>query len=305
MRSPSPKSADTPPPSSSSTSGSCGARASIQRPWWAATWIWGDGSHHRRCARGATHATSDPDIYRPLGNDRRGGGQNLEVLCRLSESSTLAALDAELAGLTEVAREARLANERAARAYSAIVQARVGGRLTSSGAPHADERGGLSCWSRQPTPPVCCCCAPPAVDVRSLLARRSGRRRDGSRAHWSSKGSCRGSVRRAWPSGGAAAVRGLLSVAASVLRRPRGIFDRWRRNRGSRSRSARWSVSPSRFRRCSKSVRVNLRDTLQEEGRSGTAGRSTQWMRQALIGGETACYAPCCSSARCYCCARS
>ena len=35
-------------------------------------------------------------------------------------------------------------------------------------------------------------------------------------------------------------------------------------------------------------LRVNLRDTLQEEGRSGTQGRRTNWMRQLLIGAETA-----------------
>ena len=35
-------------------------------------------------------------------------------------------------------------------------------------------------------------------------------------------------------------------------------------------------------------LRVNLRDTLQEEGRSGTQGRRTIWMRQLLIGAETA-----------------
>jgi predicted permease len=35
-------------------------------------------------------------------------------------------------------------------------------------------------------------------------------------------------------------------------------------------------------------LRVNLRDTLQEEGRSGTPGRRAAWMRQILIGAETA-----------------
>ena len=35
-------------------------------------------------------------------------------------------------------------------------------------------------------------------------------------------------------------------------------------------------------------LRVNLRDTLQEEGRSGTTSRRSQWMRQVLIGAETA-----------------
>jgi predicted permease len=35
-------------------------------------------------------------------------------------------------------------------------------------------------------------------------------------------------------------------------------------------------------------LRVNLRDTLQEEGPRGTPGRRTAWMRQLLIGAETA-----------------
>src|SRR4029453_1559609 len=55
---------------------------------------------------------SDPDIYRPLGNDTRGGGQNLEMLCRLTAGSTKAALDAELASLTEEARRAELITPR-------------------------------------------------------------------------------------------------------------------------------------------------------------------------------------------------
>ena len=35
-------------------------------------------------------------------------------------------------------------------------------------------------------------------------------------------------------------------------------------------------------------LRLNLRDTLHEEGRSGTMSRRSVWMRQALIGAETA-----------------
>ena len=34
-------------------------------------------------------------------------------------------------------------------------------------------------------------------------------------------------------------------------------------------------------------LRLNLRDTLHEEGRSGTMSRRSVWMRQALIGAET------------------
>src|SRR4029450_10005942 len=35
-------------------------------------------------------------------------------------------------------------------------------------------------------------------------------------------------------------------------------------------------------------LRLNLRDTLHEEGRSGTMSRRSVWIRQALIGAETA-----------------
>ena len=56
---------------------------------------------------------SDPDIYRPLARDARGGGQNLSVLCRLAEGASAAGLNGELAGLLEEARRRRLADSTA------------------------------------------------------------------------------------------------------------------------------------------------------------------------------------------------
>ena len=51
---------------------------------------------------------SDADIFRPLGRDARGNGQNLTVLCRLGDDSSVAALNGELAGLLEEGRRQKL-----------------------------------------------------------------------------------------------------------------------------------------------------------------------------------------------------
>jgi FtsX-like permease family len=231
---------------------------------------------------------SDPDIYRPLGNDRRSGGQNLEVLCRLSESSTLAALDAELAGLTEVAREARLANERAARAYSATSR-------------HESEVGSLRPALLTLMNAVALVLLVAAANTTGLLLlRAAGRRRE--IAVRTALGAAPRRIARALVIEGLVLaagsgvlgflaapllVRGLLSVAPAFYGDLAafsidGVVIAAAVALGALVGLA-VSIPP-----LLEVLRVNLRDTLQEEGRSGTAGRSTQWMRQALIGGETA-----------------
>ncbi len=231
---------------------------------------------------------SDADIYRPLGNDRRGGGQNMEVLCRLSESSTIAALDAELAGLTDAAREARLANERTSRAYSATPR-------------HEWEFGAFRPALLSLMSAVALVLLVAAANTTGLLLlRAAGRRRE--IAVRTALGAAPRRIARtlvieglvlATVSGGVGLitapllVRGLLAVAPAfygqlatfsidtiVLATAAGLCTLV---------GLAVSVPP-----LLEVLRVNLRETLQEEGRSGTAGRRTQWMRQALIGAETA-----------------
>ena len=231
---------------------------------------------------------SDADIYRPLGNDRRGGGQNLEVLCRLTESSTVAALDAELAGLTDAAREARLANERTTRAYTATPR-------------HEWEFGSLRPALLTLMSAVALVLLVAAANTTGLLLlRAAGRRRE--IAVRTALGAAPRRIARALVieglvlsmlSGGVGLVaaplliRGLLAVAPAFY----GELATF---------SIDTTVIAAAIGLCAlvglavsvppllEVLRVNLRDTLQEEGRSASAGRRTQWMRQALIGAETA-----------------
>jgi len=72
---------------------------------------------------GARHTRpSDPDIYRPLGRDARGGGQNLQMICRRHDSASASALNAELAALLEEGRRRGLFSDRVTVAYSAMTR---------------------------------------------------------------------------------------------------------------------------------------------------------------------------------------
>ena len=231
---------------------------------------------------------SDADIYRPLGNDRRGGGQNLEVLCRLTESSTVAALDAELAGLTDAAREARLATERTTRAYTATPR-------------HEWEFGTLR-------PPLLTLMSAVALvllvaaanTTGLLLLRAAGRRRE--IAVRTALGAAPRRIARALVIEGL--VLSMISGGVGLLAAPlliRGLLAVAPAFYGELATfSIDTTVIAAAIGLCAlvglavsvppliEVLRVNLRDTLQEEGRSASAGRRTQWMRQALIGAETA-----------------
>ena len=231
---------------------------------------------------------SDPDIYRPLGNDRRGGGQNLEVLCRLTESSTSAALDAELAGLTNAAREARLANERTARAYTATPR-------------HEWEFGSLRPALLTLMSAVALVLLVAAANTTGLLLlRAAGRRRE--IAVRTALGAAPRRIARALVIEGL--VLSMVSGVVGLLAAPlliRGLLAVAPAFYGELATFSIDSiVIATAIGLCTllglavsvppllEVLRVNLRDTLQEEGRSGSAGRRTQWMRQALIGAETA-----------------
>lgn len=230
----------------------------------------------------------DADIYRPLGNDSRGGGQNLDVLCRLTESAAASALDAELAGLTDQARRARLISDRTALAYSALAR-------------HEWEFGHLRPQLTTLMIAVALVLLVAAANTTGLLlVRATGRRREiGVRAALGASPSRiarvlvgEGMLLSTLAGGVALAaapllVRALLSVApqyygelavfsidALVLAAAVGL--------GGLVGLA-VSLPP-----LIEVLRLNLRDTLQEEGRSGTSGRRVIWIRHVLIGAETA-----------------
>jgi predicted permease len=230
----------------------------------------------------------DADIYRPLGADARGGGQNLEILCRLQPSASPGGLNAELGGLLVEARRARVASDRTTVAYSALAR-------------HDWEFGWLRPQLNTLLFAVVLVLLVAAANTTGLLlVRASGRRREVA-------------VRTAL---GASPVRiaqtlvveGVLLAAVSAAI---GLLAAPLLVRGLLSVAPAFYVELASFTIDAAVIgvalalclviglavalppllevlRVNLRDTLQEEGRSGTQGRRTIWMRHLLIGAETA-----------------
>lgn len=228
----------------------------------------------------------DAEIYRPLGNDGRGIGQNLDVVCRRTE--TAAALDAELAGLTAEARRARLIGDRTLRAYEAMPR-------------HEWEFGSLRSSLVMLLVAVALVLLVAAANTTGLLlVRAAGRSRE--IAVRTALGARPGRIARSLIVEGlvlsglsgviglAAApllVRGLLAVAPTYYAELAAF-------------TIDTAVVASALALCAlvglivslppmmEVLRVNLRDTLQDEGRSSTASRRTLWTRQLLIGSETA-----------------
>ena len=231
---------------------------------------------------------SDPDIYRPLGRDARGGGTNLEMMCRLRGAATPAALNAELAGLLEEGRRRRLFGDRSTAAYSAMTR-------------HEFEFGAFRPQLNTLLLAVALVLVAAAANTTGLLlVRASGRRREiavrtalgarpkriartliieglllaavsGALAILAAPLLVRGLLAVAPPFYGELAafeISGLVVAAAALLCTVVGLAV---------------ALPP-----LLEVLRVNLRDTLQEEGRSGTQGRRSVWMRQLLIGAETA-----------------
>ncbi len=231
---------------------------------------------------------SDADILRPLGRDARGNGQNLTVLCRLGDGSSAAALNGELAGLLEEGRRQKLVGARERVAYSAITQ-------------HEWEFGALRPQLNTLLFAVALVLLAAAANTTGLLlVRAAGRRREIA-------------VRTALGAGPqriarALIVEGLLlaGVAGAV-----GLFGAPLLVRGLLAAAPAYYgelasfdidaiVVAAALLLCAvvglsvalppllEVMRVNLQATLQEEGRSGTQGRRSVWMRQLLIGAETA-----------------
>ena len=231
---------------------------------------------------------SDPDIYRPLGRDPRGMGQNLSNVCRLVSGASLVALTTELQGLLDEARRQKLASERTTVPYSALTR-------------HESEYGLLRPQLNILLAAVALVLLAAAANTTGLLlVRASGRRREiGVRM---ALGASPRRIARTLLSEGLllATVAGALGllVAPLLVRGLLAMAPAYYGGLASFTIDANvvgaaallclcvgLSVS---FAPLAEVLRFNLRDTLQEEGRSGTLGRRATWMRQLLVGAETA-----------------
>ena len=231
---------------------------------------------------------SDADIFKPLGRDPRGNGANLSAICRLNGGVSAAALNTELAALLDEAKRQRLFTDQATIPYSAVSR-------------HEWEFGALRPQLNTLLLAVALVLLAAAANTTGLLlVRASGRRREiavRTALGASPRRIARTLIIEAMFLAGVAGVMGL--VAAPLLVRGMlavapayyGELAAFEIDRVVLGVAALLCVGvglavalPPLF----EVMRVNLRDTLQEEGRSGTQGRRTVWMRHALIGAETA-----------------
>ena len=231
---------------------------------------------------------SDADIYKPLGRDPRGNGTNLSAICRLDAAASLAELNAELSALLDEAKRQRLFGDRATIPYSAISR-------------HEWEFGALRPQLNTLLFAVALVLLAAAANTTGLLlVRASGRRREiavrtalGAAPHRIARTLIVEALLLAGVSGAIGLlaapllVQGLLAVAPPYYGELASFaIDGVVLGVGALLCGAvGLAVAlPSMV----EVMRVNLRDTLQEEGRSGTQGRRTIWMRHLLIGAETA-----------------
>jgi predicted permease len=210
------------------------------------------------------------------------------MICRLQDSATLSALNAELAGLLEEGRRRGLFSDRASVAYSAMTR-------------HEFEFGTFRPQLNTLLIAVLLVLVAAAANTTGLLlVRASGRRRD--IAVRSALGAAPARIARlliveGLVLGSIAGVVGLLAAPLLV----RGLL----------------AVAPPFYAELAvfridgiviavalllcvgvgfsvalpsvlEALRVNVRDALQEEGRSGTPTRRALWTRHALIAAETA-----------------
>jgi predicted permease len=231
---------------------------------------------------------SDPDIYRPLGRDARGGGTNLEMLCRLGAAVTPAALNDELASLLDDARRLRLFSSTGAFGYSAMSR-------------HEFEFGALRPQLNTLLLAVALVLVAAAANTTGLLlVRASGRRREiavrtalGAAPRRIARTLIVEGVLLAATAGALGLVLAPLLVSGLLALAPAyygelatfGIDARVVAAAALLCVAVGLAVALPPLLEV---LRVNLRDTLQEEGRSGSHGRRTVWMRQLLIGAETA-----------------
>jgi putative ABC transport system permease protein len=230
----------------------------------------------------------DPDIYRPLGRDARGGGTNLEMICRLRESATVASLNTELRSLLDEGRKRRLFSEREQFGYTAMTR-------------HEYEFGTFRPQLNTLLLAVALVLLAAAANTTGLLlVRAAGRRRE--IAVRTALGALPGRVARTLIVEALllAAISGTVGLLAAPLLL-RGLLAVAPPFYGSLATFETTTVVlvvavllcglvglAVALPPLVEVMRVNLRETLQEEGRSGTGGRRGAWMRQILIGAETA-----------------
>jgi predicted permease len=230
----------------------------------------------------------DADIYRPLGRDARGGGTNLSTVCRLQAGASLDALNAELAGLRDEAQRQRLFTDDSTLSYVAMSR-------------HEWEFGTFRPQLRTLLLAVALVLIAAAANTTGLLlVRASGRRREmavrtalGAAPRRLARtllieGLLLSTIAGAVGLLGAPLLVGGLLAAAPPFYGQLAIFE------------TDAVVIAAALLLCVlvglavalppllEMLRVNLRDSLQEEGRSGTQGRRAVLLRQALIGAETA-----------------
>lgn len=231
---------------------------------------------------------SDADVYRPLGNDARGSGHNLEVVCRLAAGITANMLDAELQALTADARTERLAADRAPRAYAAVSR-------------HEWEYGSVRSSLVTLVVAVGLVLLVAAANTTGLLlVRAAGRRRE--IAVRTALGASPRHLARTMVGEGLvlAGLAGAIGIAIAPLL-VRGLLAVAPAYYGQLAEFTVDSVVlVTTIALCAvvgfsvslppllEVLRVNVRDVLQEEGARGTSGRRTIWLRQLLVGAETA-----------------
>ena len=231
---------------------------------------------------------SDADIFRPLGRDPRGNGQNLTAFCRLADDASMVALNAELGALLEEGRRQKLVGVQEAVPYSAVTQ-------------HEWEFGQLRPQLNTLLFAVALVLLAAAANTTGLLlVRAAGRRRE--IAVRTALGAAPRRIARTLIVEGLvlAGVAGAVGLLGSPLL-VRGLLAAAPAYYGELAAfHIDAVVVAAALLLCTvvglavalppllEVLRVNLRDTLQEEGRSGTQGRRSVWMRQLLIGAETA-----------------
>jgi predicted permease len=231
---------------------------------------------------------SDAAIYRPLGADPRGGGQNLQVVCRLTAGGTAVSLETELAALTDAARQNRLIGDRTQRAYVAMPL-------------HEFEFGAMRTPLMTLLVAVVLVLLVAAANTTGLLlVRAAGRRREIALRTALGASPRRIAIALVIEGLTLAAVSGAMGFALAPLfiNGLLAVAPAYYVELATFDIDAR--VVAAAVVLCAvvgtavslpplmELLRVNLRDTLQEEGARGTSGRRTVWMRQLLIGAETA-----------------
>jgi predicted permease len=230
----------------------------------------------------------DADIYRPLGRDARGGGQNLQMVCRMRDDATAASLNAELAGLLGEGRRRGIFNDRNTTGYSAMTL-------------HEFEFGSFRPQLNTLLFAVMLVLVAAAANTTGLLlVRASSRRHD--LAIRTALGAAPSRLARMLIAEGLllAAVAGAAGLAAAplVVRALLALAPPFYSDLAAFDLGV--PVIGAALLLCvvvglsvslpplAEALRINVRDVLHEEGRASTGARRVVWMRHLLVGAETA-----------------